>query len=605
LHELLHELLHKLFCRKGLVFLALDGVTVSNIVYELREKLLGGRIDKISQPERDEIILSVRSLGQNYKLLFTAGASSPRVHITTRPKENPMAPPLFCMVLRKHIANGKIIAIDQPDFERIVIFTIESVNEMGDFCTRKLIIEIMGKHSNLILTGEAGEILDSAKRISFETSSVREVLPGKTYVFPPSKEKISPLCADEAGFMSVLKDGNKIQNALYQSYNGISPIMASELCYRSGIDPSSYVAELSAGDKARLYTEFSAFVLEIHAGDYVPMLFFDEKEKPFDFACVKMLQFAHLKSRRFETVSELLETFYAAKDAVYRSNQKSQDLKKLVQLNIERCVKKKDLQQKTLKDIANRGLYKTYGELLTANIYAVEKGMSAFVTLNYYEEKLPEIKIPLDPNKSAAENAQRYFKRYAKEKRTFTALQEQIKKNDEELHYLEGILAALQNALQEGDIEESRNELADGGFVKKRKLKKGMIRQKKTKPYCYLSSDGFRIYVGKNNRQNDELTLKFANGGDYWLHTKEIPGSHVIIKTGGVSVPERTLNEAAMLAAFYSKARDSSLVPVDYTMKKNVKKPSGAKPGMVIYETNKTAYVTPDERIVASLKTEE
>lgn len=584
--------------------MALDGVTVSNIVYELREKLLGGRIDKIYQPERDEIILSIRSLGNNCKLLLTATASSPRICITKQIKDNPMSPPLFCMVLRKHLSSGKIVAIDQPDFERIVVITIEAVNEMGDFCTRKLIIEIMGKHSNIILVGDDDEILDSAKHISFETSSVREVLPGKAYVFPPSKDKANPLTASEREFLDNI-DRNKaakIQSIIYQSYNGISPVMASEICFCANIDPDKYCEGLLSHEKQSLYTAFASLINDINEKNYDCKIYYDEKDKPFDFASVKMNQFSLMKNRSFESVSELLEFFYSAKDAVYRISQKSQDLKKLVQLNIERCVKKKDIQQKTLKDIENRDLYRIYGELITANIYSIEKGAKLFATQNYYDENLSEIKIPLDQNKTPSENAQRYFKRYNKEKRTFAAMQNQIEQNEDELKYLEGVLTSIQNSLEEADIEEIRNELADEGFIKKKKVKKGTQRQKKTKPYCYISSDGFYIYVGKNNKQNDELTLKFANGNDFWLHTKDIPGSHVIIKTEGSDVPDQTLNEAAMLAAFYSKGRNSSLVPVDYTLKKNVKKPNGSKPGMVIYEANKTAYVTPDERIIKELK---
>ncbi len=584
--------------------MALDGIAVSNIINELNTTIVGGRIDKISQPERDEIILSIRNSGRNYKLLVTASPSFPRVCLTEQSKENPMKAPLFCMVLRKYIGGGRIVNIQQPGFERIIIFKIEAINEMGDFCTKRLIIELMGKHSNIILVGDNDEILDSAKRISHETSSVREVLPGKQYVAPPSKDKKNPLELTEERFMSEFETNTgAIQSFIYQSYSGISPVMASEICYRAGVDPSVHCSQLSDDEKQAVFMQFDLLMLSVKRSLYDCCVFFNEKGGLLDFSSVEMRQFSALNQKRFHSISELLEFFYAEKDTGYRLSQKSFDLKRLVQANIERCVKKKDLQAKTLKDIENRDLFKTYGELLTANIYSVEKGAKSFTTINYYDETMPDITIPLDPQKTATENAQKYFKRYNKEKRTFAAMQEQIVQNDNELKYLEEVLVSIQNSEDESDFEEIRQELAEGGFAKRKSVKKWSVRQKKTKPYCYVSSDGFNIFVGKNNKQNDELTLKIASGSDIWLHTKDVPGSHVIIKTEGKPVPDSTLNEAAMLSAFYSKARSSSGVAVDYTLKKHVKKPGGAKPGMVIYDNHKTAYVTPDEGFIKAMKT--
>ena len=585
--------------------MAMDGITIACIIDELKEKLLGGRIDKIYQPERDEVILSIRSLGANYKLLLTASAASPRLCLTSESRDNPMKPPLFCMVLRKHIGNGKIIAIEQPHFERIVIITVEAINEMGDYGTKRLIIEMMGKHSNLILTGDEVEILDSARHISFETSSVREVLPGKTYAFPPSKDKVNPLdpahAGNALGAWITQSGGAIIQQVLYQRYSGISPVMASEICFRADLDPSTRGEELPEVQIQSLGTAFDMLMQDVILGRWQPTVYFDRNEKPFEFSAIPMTQFAGNQCKTFTSMSELLGFYYAAKDNTYRISQKSQDLKKLIQTHIERCVKKKDIQAKTLRDIESRDKFRIYGELLTANLHAVPQGAKSFTTQNYYEEDWPAITIPLDPQKTPSENAQRHFKRYNKEKRTFIAMQEQIRQSNEDLAYLEGVLTALQNAGDETELEEIRTELAEQGLAKRRSYKKGEKRQKSSRPYQYRSSDGFMICVGKNNKQNDELTLKWANGGDMWLHTKEIPGSHVIIRTEGREVPNATLQEAALLAAYYSKARQSSLVPVDYTLKKHVKKPSGAKPGMVIYETNQTAFVTLEEKVMSEI----
>ncbi len=583
--------------------MALDGTVVSNIINELKAKLLGGRIDKIYQPENDEIIISLRSLGKAYKILITANASQPRLHLTEKNKQNPPQPPLFCMVLRKYLTSGKIIDITQPEFERIINIHIESINELGDYSEKKLIVEIMGKHSNIILVDENGVILDAIKHISHEKSSVREVLPGKKYCSPPSG-KINTMLLNEENFLLSVKNNpvKKLQNLIYESYNGISPFLACEICFRAGLDASDNVAETSPLNLKKLYESFKSIVEKIKNNNFSPEAIYSEKNKIIDFSAIEIKQYNSYKKQKFASISDLLEFFYAEKDLIYRINQKSQDLKKVITNNIERCVKKKDIQIKTLKSVSDRDKLRLYGELITANIYAVPNGANSFTTQNFYDENLKDITIPLDPLLTPSENAQKYFKRYNKEKRTFSALQIQIKQNDEELEYLEGLLTSLQTSSDEQDIKEIRQELYEQGFIKKLKHQKGKTKPVKSTPLHYISSDGFNIYIGKNNHQNDELTLKFAKNNDIWLHTKKIPGSHVIIVTEGKNVPEATLNEAALLAAFYSKGKNSTLVPVDYTLKKFVKKPSGAKPGMVIYETNKTAYITPSEEKVGKIK---
>lgn len=582
--------------------MALDGVVLSNIIYELKDLLLGGRVDKIYQPEKDEIIMSVRSLGSNYKILFTSNASHARVHLTKIQKDNPATPPIFCMVLRKHIAGGKIVDISQPNFERILNVDIEALNEMGDTTVKRLVIEIMGKHSNIMLLDENETIIDSIKHISHDTSSVREVLPGKKYVLPPSQDKLNILQLDEKSFKDILslKKGVKVQSLIYQSYSGISPALASEICFRAKVCADNYSEQLNESDIKNLFNTLNNLKTIIIQNKFKPEIIIDS-QKIIDFSSIEMTQYENYTKQKYNSISELIEKFYADKDSSSRMKQKAHDLHKLLMSNIERCIKKKEIQNKTLKDVEQRDKWKLYGELITANAYAIQKGMTNFETVNFYDENLTLIKIKLDPELTPIENAQKYFNKYNKAKRTFTALQEQITQSDSELEYLETTLSSLDNSADEQNIIEIHSELAEEGYIKKRKAKKGE-KFKKSKPMHYISSDEFDIYVGKNNHQNDELTLRFASSNDMWLHTKDIPGSHVIIKTKGFGIPESTIEEAAILAAFYSKGRNSSNVAVDYTIKKNVKKPNGAKPGMVIYEEYKTLYVTPDEEIIKTFK---
>ncbi len=575
----------------------LDGIVLSNVVHDLNE-LLGSRVDKIHQPEKEEIIIVLRGFRKNFKLLLSANPSYPRLHFTEQSKENPMQAPMFCMILRKHL-NGKLVSVAQPSFERIVELGFETTNEMGDLCRKNLIIEIMGKHSNIILTDDRGLIIDSVKHITPDMSSVRQVLPNRLYVFPPS-DKLNPLTDfEKLDSLMTSEPFKPFKNLIYQSFNGISPLIALELCSRAGVDPSHsysmYTDPNSGLTLGPLGKTFAALLEQIRQGAYKNFIYYDESGKLFEFYSQPLSMYEGLEKREFEDVSKMLEAFYGEKDLVVRINQKSIDVRKLVSGNIDRCQKKKVLYMKTLEEIKDREKYRLFGELLTANIYKIQKGSSIFSAENFYNSTDPMelIDIPLEPELSPNENAQKYFKKYNKDKRTFKALQEQIVQNDQELEYLEGILATLQSCTDEADIEEIREELREQGFIKKRKQKS--VKQKKSVMLKYKSLDGYDILVGKNNKQNDELTLRIAEGNDIWLHTKNIPGSHVLIRTNNTVPPPSTIEEAAMLAAYYSKARTGSHVPVDYTERKNVKKPNGAKPGFVIYETNKTAYITPDE----------
>lgn len=584
--------------------MALDGIVISNIIYEIKKLMLGGRIDKIYQPEPDEINMFVRGGGDNYRILLSSHSNHPRIHITKLQKKNPDTPPMFCMLLRKHLIGGKLINIIQPDFERIIELHIESLNELGDLTVKKLIIEIMGRHSNIILTDEKNCILDSIIRVSKDKSSIREVLPGKTYIKPPSQNKINPLTLDDRNYGKYLKGnkGTKLQPSIYKSFTGISPVTASEICYRANLNGSTYLEELRNEDILRLSKSMEEIINQIKNNSFYPQIIFDSKtQEPIEFSSINMTQFIGYKKQEYPFISEVIEMYYKEKDAVSRMKQKTKNIHKIIQNNLERCYKKKDLQISKLNDASDCNYLKVNGELITSNIYSISKGMSSFTTINFYDEDMNEIIIPLDPVLTPAQNAQKYFNQYNKAKRTKIALHEQLLQVNEEIHYLESLLTATESCTDVEDIEDIRKELHEQGYIKA-KPKKTSKRQVKSKPLHFISSEGFDIYVGKSNHQNDELTLHFASPTDLWLHTKDIPGSHVIIKTENKDVPEATLLIAANLAAYYSKAKSSSNVPVDYTLRKNVKKPKGAKPGMVIYDNQKTLYITPDETAIKKIQ---
>lgn len=586
--------------------MAFDGIAVSNIVYELKEKLIGGRIDKIYQPRADEIIFSVRSLREgNFRVLISANSMNPRAHITEIKKENPKIAPMFSMVMRKHVAGGRILDIHQPDFERIIVIDVESMNEMGDLGVKHIITEIMGKHSNIILVDENDRILDSIKHVSHEKSSVREVLPGGQYVYPPSQGKINPLIADYDMFYNTVKEKSSqtLQAVIYKSFTGISPAYASEICHNAGFDSSDRGEQLDENGIKKLWQSFSSDIGKIKNGEYTPHIVYDNNGNVVDFFSLSSNQYSGYDIKNYESFSQLLENFYKKRDNLYHVRQRAHDVRRIVVSNIERCVKKNDIQQKALRDTEDREKYRLYGELITANIYSVEENSTKLVTQNYYEEDMPEIEIPLDPLLTPSENAAKYFNRYNKAKRTYAATIVQMEQNDAELNYLESVLSAIDASDDDSDISEIRRELINEGYIRAKKQDKNKG-AKKTKPLHFVSSDGIDMYAGKSNIQNDELTLKFADSDDIWLHTKNIPGSHVIIKCGESGAPERTIEEAAIIAAYYSKAKDSTKVPVDFTPRKYVKKPNGAKPGMVIYVQNRTVYVNPDESVVNRLEAE-
>ncbi len=572
--------------------MAFDGVVIANVVHDMNRLLTGGRIYKIYQPEADELLLTIKNNRDTYRLLLSASASLPLIYFTSQSKTNPMTAPNFCMLLRKYISNGRIVEITQPGMERIVEIHIEHLNELGDTCQKKLIVEIMGKHSNIIFIDDKGMIIDSIKHISHQISSVREVLPGRTYEAPPGKGKIS-LSALSPEWMEdvLLKKASSIQKAVYGSISGISPLLANEICYRAEIDGDMAVASLSSGQQTRLYGELLRLKNQLETFDFHPNIIYNGKE-PREFSSLSLHMFHDMEAVEYPSISEVLETFYSQKEIVTRIRQKSADLRRIVQNALERTAKKYDLQRKQLKDTEKKEKYKIYGELLHTYGYDVAPRQKELVCLNYYDGK--EIKIPLDPALNAMENAKKYFDRYGKLKRTYEALHVLIKETQAELNHLESVSNALEIAREENDLLMIKEELVECGYMKRhgRSQKK---HQGKSKPFHYLSSDGFHIYVGKNNFQNDELSFKFANGKDMWFHAKKMAGSHVIVKMETAEeLPDRTYEEAARLAAFYSKGRQAPKVEIDYTRRRNLKKPPQSKPGYVIYHTNYSMSIEPD-----------
>ncbi len=582
--------------------MALDGIAISAVVSELKALLIGGRIDKIYQPHKDEILMSVRNNSKVFKILFSANPNQPRINITKLQYNNPITAPLFCMVLRKHISGGRISQISQYGLERIVKIDVDAVNDMGDNVKLSLITEIMSKHSNIILTDQNNCVIDSIKRVTHEISSVREILPKKIYVTPPSQNKIDPLEADFNSFYELLiKSQTKTQQFIYKTYMGISPMSASEIAFNAGVYSESYTENLSKSDIENLYNSFNATMDNIKENSFSPEIIC-QNDKVIDFYPFCSNQFGSLKKIKFNSMSELLEKFYSEKDNLYHIRQKSHDMRRIVLNNIERCVKKEEIQLKTINDAKHMDTWRLKGELITANIYSVKKGDKKFEAVNYYDDSMPKIDIELDENLSPSENAQIYYNKYNKAKRALAAVEIQKKQNEYEKEYLESVLSCIDLAETEAELDDIKTELVSQGFIKNKTKTNNNKKQKKSKPLHYVSSDGYDIFVGKSNTQNDELTLHTAKNSDIWLHTKNIPGSHVIISTNGnIQVPDNTLLQAAMLAAFYSKAKTGSNVPVDYTPKKFVKKPSGAKPGMVIYEKNNTIYVTPDVSLLPKI----
>ena len=581
----------------------LDAIYLSHVAEELRSCLTGAKVDKIHQPAKDEVVLAMRGSSGPVRLLISANSSHPRAHITTVPQENPASPPMFCMLLRKHLTGGKLIEIIQPPMERVLDFSFQCTDELGEAVTRHLIVEMMGRNSNMILCGQDGRIVDCVRRVDYEMSQQRQVLPGLFYHLPPQQDKQNPFAVSLADVMAMLEGVAapvRPDAFLMDRFAGIPPLIARELVY--GFDPD--LEDLNTLPLSDRYT-FAAYLVQtfsrMREETGIPYLLL-KNGVSWDYSYQPVLQYGSMvESMPQDSFSGLLDRFYAQRDAAARMKSKSSGITKTVTNLRNRTARKLENQKKELAATADRDALRIKGELVTANLYRISKGQNKLIAENYYDPELREIEIPLSPLLSPQQNAAKYFKEYNKAKNAEIFLTEQIEKGSAELEYLESILDELSRAENEKDLNEIRAELVSGGYLRQQDKKKRM-KTPPSKPMEFVSSHGLRIRVGRNNSQNDLLTLKSSFKSDLWFHTQKIHGSHVILSCEGGVPDEDSVREAACLAAYFSQARDGQNVPVDYALVKYVKKPAGAKPGMVIYDHYNTVYVTPDPKLIAALR---
>ena len=574
--------------------MAFDGVAISCMVHELNEILAQGRVDKVLQPEYDEIILAIRSGGKNRKLVLSASSSNPRVHLTNVQKENPEKAPMFCMLLRKHLLGGKVVGVMQPDFERVVEIHIESRDEMGDVSIKRLIIEVMGRVSNIILVDAMGKVLGSIKHIDFSVSQVRQLIPGMVYEMPPSQGKLNPLYVDESIVMDKLQGYSLgADSFLLDTFVGIGPLSAREIAYCATGNADTNCQLMPFEQKLKFAKYIIEFFEKIRRSEFSPVLIYKDDEKIKDFSGINITHYENtFIIKNFELLNDAVDEFFKTKDFQERISQKTSSLLKFVDTNIQRCQKKLALQQQKMKDCESKEKNKVIGDLITANLYRINFGDKVIEVEDYYNN-MELIKIQLKPELSPAQNAQRYYTVYQKLKNAEVITAQQMELAKQEIDYLESVKENLLIVENEREINELRDELYSQGYHVKR-AEKSKIRKQVSKPLEFQLSDGFVAYVGRNNMQNDELTLRQSRSNDLWFHTKYIHGSHTVIKTEGRTPSDDVIVEAAKICAYYSKARNSANVPVDYTIIKNVKKPSGAKPGMVIYDNYNTVNVKPE-----------
>ncbi len=576
--------------------MALDGAFVHFLTKELKDELCGARVSQIHQPNRDELIVAVRTFNGNKKLLISARANSPRVNFTKNAPENPASPPMLCMLLRKRLCGAKIFDVRQPDLERIVFIDFDATNDLGDPVRLTLAVEIMGKYSNVIFIDENGLIIDALKRVDPTMTTQRLVLPGMKYELPPAQNKLSMLNCEPSEIVKAIvgrEPPEKLNKAILNIVQGVSPIVCRELEYLITSGEELYTDEFDSQYMKRLDYYITKLTNAVRDFNGVPYCVAEPKGKPKDISFMGITQYGTAMTvTRAESFSELLDNFYLERDRADRMKVKGQDLLKLLTNASERISRKINTQRAELKQCADRETLRIYGDLLQANLYRIEKG-SPFVDLeNFYDENMSVVRIKLDPSKSGSQNAQKYYKDYRKAKTAEQILTEQINLAEKELVYIDNVFDSLSRAETERELAEIRAELVQTGYIKSAK-NKGK-EQKPLPPLKFKTSDGFEVLVGRNNRQNDTLTLKTANNNDIWFHTKEIPGSHTILVTNGREPTDTAILEAAKIAAYHSKAKDSTQVPVDYTQIRNVSKPQGAKPGMVIFVKNRTVYVKPE-----------
>ncbi len=583
--------------------MALDGALLRQIKHELEGCLIGSRVDKIHQFSREEMVFVLRLRepaadgARSAKLYLSAGADSPRLHLTSSSFENPKSPPMFCMLMRKHLGSAKLLEIRQVGLDRILHLIFETRNEMGDLIELTVAIEIMGRHSNIILIDENGRVIDSIKRIDDTMSSVRPILPGVRYTLPPAQDKLDLITSTPEQIEQRLIEGKDtpLSKALLAAVQGVSPIVCREVANYVFVGDDRVISEMTPDHFDRLRFFLSRVILMARDYTGTPTSVIDSRKKPMDFSFLDIHQYGgSMFTRTYDSYSQLLDDFYTQRDNIQRMRHRSSDLLKVLANTADRIARKLSLQQKELADCSDRETWKIYGDLISANLYSIQKGDRTARLINFYDEAQSEVVIPLDPRKTPAQNAQKYYGEYRKADTAEKKLRELIEEGQQEAVYIDSVFDALTRAQTNDELTAIRAELAEQGYLRKKgsAAKKG--KEPKLAPKRYRSDDGFTILVGRNNVQNDQLTLKEARGRDYWFHTKNIPGSHTIVVSDGQEVPDSTLHQAAILAAVNSKAAESSQVPVDYTLIKNVKKPRGAKPGMVIYVRYQTAYVTPD-----------
>lgn len=582
-----------------------DGLVLAAVKKELNEKLVGGRIERVYQPDKDEIVLYVHRPGFRGRLLLSAKAANARVHLTSAARENPVTPPLFCMVLRKYLEGGRIISFTQPDLERVLVMTIDARDELGQPAARQLICEIMGKHSNIILVDPAGNvIIDGIKRYSHAVSRYREVLPGRPYLPPPQQEKLDLFKAGEEQFRLAglnMPLNTTLPVLLQKCFGGVSTVTCREIVYRANIPPDTVLDQCGDYEFRLLWGALHSLAVSLNKGGFMPCLVSSKKGDPLDFAAIDLTHAGPV--RKYGEMNALLDMFFAHQDYIERIKKEKGNILRVLKKEMVKLNKKLALYERELAETAGADKLKLAGELLTANLYRLEKGIKEVSLENYYGSGPQFMTISLEPHRSPAENAQAYFKKYLKAKKTRLALDALLTHTRGEIEYLEGVKTTLEQADAMTELVEIRQELIEQGLLKQPAPAAGKKKKEKARPnlLTFCSSDGFQILAGKNNKQNDFLTLKVARENDLWLHTKDIPGAHIVIRTEGKEVPPATLAEAAGLAAFFSKARESSNVPVDYTAVKNVSKPKGARPGMVIYGQQKTIMAEPDAALADSL----
>ena len=583
----------------------LDALCLSGVVHELQNALSGAKIDKIYQPGRDEVVLALRAPAGNVKLLLSANPSHPRAHLTQISRENPDKPPMFCMLLRKHLSGARLLELVQPPMERVVDLRLEALDELGDRVERRLVLEAMGRHSNLILLDGEGRIMDCLRRVDSDMSARRQVLPGLFYRLPPAQEKLDPSSLDRAALESALAAAPEESQAdkwLLDTFGGLSPLICRELAFRAGGATDARLHQMGEGGRSRLLDELEGLLRSVQENSFTPVML--EKEgHPSDFTFQPISQYGPAVSCvPFPSFSALLDRFYEQRENQERVRQRGQDLIRSVTNARDRAARKIGLQEQELDATQDRERLRQFGDIITSNLHAMEKGMSRLTAADFYDPECPQIHIPLDPLLTPQQNAAKYYKEYNKAKTAESILTLQLEKGRRDLDYLNSVLEAIALAEGERDLQEIRQELTDTGYLRRPSKARDRGKRVASKPMEFRSSSGLRISVGKNNTQNDLLTTKQAFKSDLWFHTQKIHGSHVILWTEGGQPDLTSIQEAAQLAAWFSQGRESGKVAVDYTPVKYVKKPGGARPGMVVYTTYETAYVAPDGELARRLR---